>query len=136
MQSSQHMEPHTPASPNRGAKKEASVSRMPHMLTRFSTKQAVLSPAPCMAPLATMLAPNIGSAKASMRSTRAPSAMTAASAVKMPISAGANTHSPMPDSAMMPMPMPVQSQANRLAMSFRLAPTACPMRAMAASWMP
>ena len=63
-------------------------------------------------------------------------ALTAASAVKMPISAGANTHSPMPDSAMMPMPMPVQSQANRLAMSFRLAPTACPMRAMAASWMP
>ena len=124
---------HTPTSPNRGARKKASVSRIPHMLTRFSTKQAVLSPAPCIAPLATMLAPNMGSAKASMRSTRAPSAMTAASAVKMPISAGANSHSPMPDSAMIPMPMAVQRKANRLAMSFRPAPTACPTSAMDAS---
>lgn len=32
-------------------------------------KQEVLSPAPCMAPLATMEAPNMGSAQASMRKT-------------------------------------------------------------------
>ena len=80
-----------------------------------------------------LLAPNIGSAKASMRRTCAPSAMTAASAVKMPIRAGAKSQSPTPDSAMMPMPIMVQSQANRLAISRRWAPTACPMRAMEAS---
>ena len=124
MHSSQHIAPQTPTSPKRGASREASVSRMPHMLTRLSTKQAVLSPAPCIAPLATMLAPNIGSAKASMRNTRAPSAMTAASAVKIPISAGAKSHNPAPESAMMPMPMRVQSHANRLDMSRRFAPTA------------
>ena len=106
---------------------------MPHILRRFSKKQAVLSPAPCIAPLATMLAPNIGSAKASMRSTRTPSAMTAASAVKMPMRAGAKSQRPTPDRAMMAMPIAVQSHANRLAMSRRWAPTACPMRAMEAS---
>ena len=128
-----HMAAQTPTRPSRGASRKARVSRMPHMLNRFSTKQPVLSPAPCIAPLATMLAPNIGSAKASMRRTCAPSAMTAASAVKMPIRAGAKSQSPTPDRAMMPMPIAVQSQANRFAMSRRWAPTACPMRAMEAS---
>ena len=47
----------------------SSVSRMHHILNMFSTKQEVLSPAPCMAPLATMEAPNMGSAQASMRKT-------------------------------------------------------------------
>ena len=125
----------TPASPKRGASRNASVSRTPHMLNRLSTKQEVLSPAPCMAPLATMEAPNMGSANASMRSIWAPSAMTAASAVKMLISAGANSHIKTPERAMMPMPIPVQSQANRLDMSRRWAPTACPTSAMEASWM-
>ena len=83
-----------------------------------------------------MLAPNIGSAKASMRSTCAPSAMTAASAVKMPIKAGANTYRPTPVSAMMAMPIPVHSQAMRLAISRRWAPTAWPTMAREASWMP
>ena len=59
--------------------------------------------------------------------------MTAASAVKMPMRAGAKSQSPMPDRAMMPMPIAVQNQANRFAMSRRWAPTACPMRAMEAS---
>ena len=102
----------------------ARVSRMPHMLTRFSTKQPVLSPAPCMAPLATMLAPNMGSARASIRSTCAPSAMTAVSAVKMPIRLGANRYMPAPVRAMMPMPMQVHSHAKRLDISRRFAPTA------------
>ena len=39
------------------------------VLNMFSTKQEVLSPAPCMAPLATMEAPNMGSAQPSMRKT-------------------------------------------------------------------
>ena len=69
MLSSQHMAPQTPIRPSRGASRNASVSRMHHMLNMFSTKQEVLSPAPCMAPLATMEAPNMGSAQASMRKT-------------------------------------------------------------------
>ena len=44
---SAHMATHTPTSPKRGASRTAKVSRTPHMLTRFSTKQPVLSPAPC-----------------------------------------------------------------------------------------
>ena len=50
--------------------------------------------------------------------------------------AGANSHIKTPERAMMPMPIPVQSQANRLDMSRRWAPTACPTSAMEASWMP
>ena len=45
----------------------------------------------------------------------------------------AKSQRPTPDRAMMAMPIAVQSHANRLAMSRRWAPTACPMRAMEAS---
>ena len=62
--------------------------------------------------------------------------MTAASVVKRLIRVGAKIHRPTPERAMTPMPRPVHSQANRLAISFRLAPTAWPMRVTAALWMP
>lgn len=44
MLNSQHMAPQTPIRPSRGASRNASVSRMHHILNMFSTKQEVLSP--------------------------------------------------------------------------------------------
>ena len=90
-----------------------SVSRCPiNMLTRFSTKHPKGS-APCMAPLATILAPNIGSASAPMRSTCAPCCNNRCIC-------GENTHQVWQNymltlvSAMMPMPMPATARQSFL----------------------
>ena len=70
--SSMSMAIHTPFKPMVPARYADSGIRKPHMLTKFMILGTNVSPAPRNTPVATMLAPNSGSANTSMRSTAAP----------------------------------------------------------------
>ena len=117
-----HMPIHTPFKPILGARKAASGIRTAHMLIRLMQEGARVSPAPRNTPLATMDAPNIGSAKASIRSTAAPSARTSGSGVRIPIICDARMNISAPLPAIKREPKIVVSHPNLRTRSFLPAP--------------
>ena len=85
--SSIHMASHAPSRPYLGARTAARVSLTAHMLPRFMILGTRVSPTPTKTPYTTMEAAYIGSAKASILKTLAPSSRTAASGVIISIMA-------------------------------------------------
>ena len=77
-----------------------------------------VSPAPMNTPLQTMAAANIGSAKASMRSTWAPRSRMDSTGVMSDISSGAKTYISTPMSVMTAMPSVTDIRANERVSSF------------------
>ena len=76
------------------------------MLQRLMMAGIKVSAAPMNTPLATMVAANMGSAKASMRRTAAPWLMISSTGVMMPISSGAKTNMSTPMTVITAMPSP------------------------------
>nr|DAU67669.1 MAG TPA: PolyVal ADP-Ribosyltransferase [Caudoviricetes sp.] len=85
---------------------------------------------------ANMVAANIGSAKASMRSAMMPSSRISGSGVMMPIISGAATYITKPMNAMTTMPSDTVMRAKRCVSIRRPAPLLCPTNVVAASAIP
>ena len=102
------------------------------MVPKLNSVGTSVLPVPWNTPPATMDAPYIGSAKASMRRTRVPKAMISGSGVNIAIICGAKRYSSPPVSTMTAMPSSTVTQPNRRAICRRPAPTLCPTTIAAA----
>ena len=130
--SSMHMEIHIPFSPNRGVSIAAIDSRTSHMEPKFIRLGTKVSPAPRNTPEQTIDAANIGSAKASIRSIRAPRARISGSGVRIPIICGANIYIRIPVKVITSIPKRTVIQESRFVSCFLPAPMLCPTSVVAA----
>ena len=126
----------TPCKPNQCASTAASVRRTPHMLARFISEGLSVSPAPTHTQLPTMAAANIGSAKASMRSTCVPRSRISSTGVIRPIISGAKTYITTPIKAITAIPIPTVNLAKLRHKPYCPAPILCPTSVVAASPIP
>ncbi len=131
-----HIAIHAPFKPYFLVNTSASVIRTNHILPKFIILGINVSPAPRNEPAATMDAPYIGSANASIRNTIVPSLRILSSGVRSAIIAGAVKNMAAPVTAMLAMPNHTVILANFLASSLRPAPMLCPVSVAAASPIP
>ena len=110
--------------------------RTAHMLKKFMQLGTSVSPAPRNTPEATMEAAYIASAKASMRSTSAPSDTMAGSGDRSEIIHGAAMNMAAPETVITATPKSVVIQPRRRVRSWRPAPMLWPISVVAAAPMP